>query len=213
MIPVTEMLSHSKGLLSLYNQLMLPFEQTEIDILVKAQSPETREITQNAQKTLEMIKPIIGGEVIYENDTFYTLKENGEKVPFSLEASGYRKFGLLWKILRNGFLEKGAVLFWDEPENSLNPELIPKLVDILLELSRNGVQIFIATHSELLANEFSISSKDDDSVKFFSLYKGEDGAIKADTDRRFDLLEPNKLTQASVAQYEREIERGLGGNG
>jgi hypothetical protein len=48
---------------------------------------------------------------------------------------------------------------------------------------------------------------------FFSLYKREDGTIKADTDIRFDLLEPNKLTKTSVEQYEREIARKLGENG
>jgi predicted ATPase len=53
-----------------------------------------------------------------------------------------------------GQLESGTALFWDEPENSLNPELVPALVEILLELSRNVVQIFIASHNKLLANYF-----------------------------------------------------------
>jgi len=72
--------------------------------------------------------------------------------------------------------------------------------------------MFIATHSELLANKFNISRKSSDEIKFFSLYKGDDGSIKADTDTRFDLLQPNKLMQASVEQYESEVERGLGDN-
>ena len=35
---------------------------------------------------------------------------------FSLEAEGLRKLGLIWKLIRNGLLEKGTVLLWDEPE-------------------------------------------------------------------------------------------------
>jgi predicted ATPase len=209
MIPATEMLSHSRGLLSLFIQMKMPFDQTEIDILVKAQTPETREIKPNMAKILDRIKAVIGGEVIYEDDVFYVMKEDGFKVPFSLEASGYKMLGLLWKLLRNGFLEKGTILFWDEPENSLNPELIPTLVDVLLELQRSGVQIFLATHSELLASYFTVLRKKDNEVMFYSLYK--DGEkIKADKSDRFDLLTPNNLTREQANLYELEIERGLG---
>ena len=74
------------------------------------------------------------------------VKGNGVKTPFTLEASGYKKFGLLWKLLRNGLLESGTILFWDEPENSLNPEHVPILVDILLELSRNGKLLFHSSY-------------------------------------------------------------------
>ena len=112
-------------------------------------------------------------------------------------------------MLRNGLLENGSVLFWDEPENSLNPEHISDLVDILLELSRNGVQIFIATHSEILASYFAVNRQDDDDVMFTSLYK-DDKQIKATTSNRFDLLEPNNLTTEPVKLYEKEIEKGVG---
>jgi predicted ATPase len=101
-------------------------------------------------------------------------------------------------------------LFWDEPENSLNPELIPVLVDILLELTRNGIQLFLATHSEILASYFSVNRQKGDSVMFYSLYKDESGIIKADRSDRFDLLDPNYLTAEPVKLYEKELEKGLG---
>jgi hypothetical protein len=159
------------------------------------------------------IRAIIGGEVAYDNDTFIILKDiGGLQVPFSVEASGYRKFGLLWKLIRNGLFEPGSILFWDEPENSLNPELISELVDILLELSRNGVQIFIATHSEIFASYFAVNRQKGDKVMFTALYK--DGEqIKANTSDRFDLLEPNSLMAEPVKLYEKELEKGLGENG
>lgn len=59
--------------------------------------------------------------------------------------------GLLWKLIHNGLLEKETILLWGEPEANLNPEMFPLVVDILLELERAGVQIFIATHSYNLA--------------------------------------------------------------
>ena len=50
-------------------------------------------------------------------------------------------------MIRNGLLERGTILLWDEPEANLNPQLYPLVVEILLELQKNGVQIFIATHN------------------------------------------------------------------
>ncbi len=211
-IPTAEMLSHSRGFLELDRERPLPFDKTEIDIIAKAGITPTREIKPNALKVLGKLKEKIGGVVDYDGKDFFIVKESyGLKVPFSFEASGYRKLGLLWKLLRNGLLEPGTVLFWDEPENSLNPELMPVLVDVLLELSRNGVQIFLATHSEMLASYFAVSRQQEEEVLFTTLYK-EGMQIKANADTRFDLLEPNNLTEEIVKLHEREIEKGLGGN-
>jgi predicted ATPase len=126
-----------------------------------------------------------------------------------MEASGYRKFGLLATLIRNEQIKSNSILFCVDSENSLNPELIPVLVDILLELSRNGVQIFIATHSEILASYFYVNQQQGDSVMFYSLYKNEQGQIKADSNDRFDLLYHNKLTEEPVKLYEKQIEKGF----
>ena len=85
-----------------------------------------------------------------------------------------------------------------------NPELVPELVDILLELSRNGVQIFIATHSEILASYFAVNRQNGDKVILTVLYK--DGEqIKANRSDRFDLLEPNNLKDEPVKLYEKKL--------
>jgi predicted ATPase len=130
-----------------------------------------------------------------------------------MEASGYRKFGLLATLIRNEQIKSDTVLFWDEPENSLNPELMPVLVDILLELQRGGVQIFIATHSEILASYFAVNREKEkgDIVDFYSLYKNKKTLhIKVEQNDRFDLMDHNNLTAESVKLYKKEIERGLG---
>lgn len=211
-IPEKDMLSHSFGFLALkHERPTIPFDDTLTDIIAKAQLYPKKETFNNP--LCARIRAIIGGEVAYDNDTFIVLKDKGgAQVSFSNEASGYRKLGLLWKLIRNGQLEPGSILFWDEPENSLSPELVPILVDILLELSRNGVQIFVATHNEIFAGYIAVNRQNGDSVMFTSLYKDGDG-IKANTNTRFDLLEPNSLTAEPVKLYEKELERGLGGNG
>jgi predicted ATPase len=81
---------------------------------------------------------------------YYIIKTNGDRIPSSNEASGFKKLGFLGLLIACGQIAPDAALFWDEPENSLNPELVPILADVLLLLFQNGVQIFIATHSDFL---------------------------------------------------------------
>jgi len=54
--------------------------------------------------------------VFVEEDRFYLKPENQAKIEFNLVAEGIRKIALLWQLIKNGTLEKGSVLFWDEPE-------------------------------------------------------------------------------------------------
>ncbi|GHU92119.1 hypothetical protein FACS189479_00030 [Spirochaetia bacterium] len=178
-IPTAEMLSHARGFLALNRERQLPFDKTEIDILSKAELEPTREITSNANRLIELLRTQIGGQVVFDGKEFYVDKDDQSvgKVSYSFEASGIRKIGLLWKLLRNGLLESGSILFWDEPEASINPELIPTLVDILLELQRGGVQIFIATHSYDVARWFELNKKAENLLRYFNLRRTDNGIV------------------------------------
>lgn len=172
-IPTTEMLSHSRGFLALNQKYgNLPFDGTQVDIIVNASLPEVREIPLNMKPILEKLGSAIDGQVIQEDDVFYVLKNDGRRIDFSLEAEGLRKLGLLWKLIRNGLLEKGTILLWDEPEANLNPELFPLVAEILLELQKNGIQIFLATHSYNFAKYLEILRSDKEQVQFHNLYRG-----------------------------------------
>ena len=212
-IPEKDILEHAKGLLTFIEQKHTGFNQVYKDVLIAAQDVPTQAQSETQKSIGQKIIDIVGGDIQWDKaeGSFYTMRADGSRIPFANEASGFKKMGFLGLLVSSGQLGPSSVLFWDEPENSLNPELIPKLVDILLELSRNGVQIFIATHSELLASYFAVNRKKSDKIMFTSLYR--DGEkIKANTGDRFDLLEPNNLTEEPVKLYEKEIERGLGGN-
>lgn len=207
-IPVTEMLSHSKGFLALNSKYKIPFDPTEVDIISNAELPETREISKLNKSVIDKISNIIDGEVVYENDTFYILKKDGFKVEFSVEAEGLRKFGLLFKLIRNGLIEDGSVLLWDEPEANINPELIPILVDILLELQSEGVQIFISTHSYNLAKYFEVKRSVNNQVLFHSLYK-KGNEVLAQTEEYFGKLDNNKIISADEDLLDEVFEKNL----
>lgn len=204
-IPAKEMLAHSKGFLALNNKYKIPFDKTYVDILTNAELPETREISKLNESLLQTISKVIDGKVVHENGTFYVVKTDGNKIEFPIEAEGLRKFGLLWKLIRNGLLEKGTILFWDEPEANINPELMPILVELLLELQRKGVQLFIATHSYNLAKYFEVKRNDTDQVLYHHLYKTANG-VQVDSDPYFGELKDNPIIEADVKLLDEVIE-------
>jgi AAA15 family ATPase/GTPase len=204
-IPATEILSHSKGFLALNNKYDMPFDKTYVDIITNAELPEAKDISEINKKILEIISKVIDGEVVYENDNFYVVKNDGTKIDFSIEAEGIRKFALLWKLIRNGLIDKEAILFWDEPEANINPELMPILVDILIELQRCGVQIFLATHSYNFAKYFEIKRDSNDKVLFHSLYKTEQG-VKCQSEENFGDLKNNSIIEADSKLLDEVIE-------
>jgi hypothetical protein len=137
------------------------------------------------------------------NGVYYVKQNNGETIELNLEADGFGRLGLLWKYLRNGLLEPGSILFWDEPEASINPELVPKLVDILLKLQRGGVQVFVATHSYDVARWFELNKAGADNLRYFNLRKS-GGGIVADVADDYVSL-PNSVIDDADSKMLRRI--------
>lgn len=196
-IPAKEILSNAYNLNAAVEKNNVSFDDTYIDILNSAKIDVS--VGKNAatkQTQLDQIEKIIEGKVFFDNkrDEFY-LKHGSSKLEFNLVAEGIRKIALIWQLVKNGTLEKGSVLFWDEPEANINPAHIPIIVDMLIALQRNGVQIFIATHDYILAKYIEIKSKADDQTAFFSLYD-EGESVMCETNRRFSELTHNPIMNA-----------------
>ena len=121
-IPVKEMLANAPGFLSLYALRDLHFEEVYQDILLRAYLPALREsVDDSYQEMLDRLQELIGGKITVIGEEFFLSNERGDLI-FDLVAEGWRKLGLLWLLIRNGALQKGSVLFWDEPEANLNPQ-------------------------------------------------------------------------------------------
>lgn len=195
-IPATEMLSHANGFLALNQKYRMPFDNTQVDIIVNASLPEAKQVPAFMNDILKKISEAIDGKVVQENDTFYVVKNDGRKVEFSLEAEGLRKLGLLWKLIRNGLLESGSVLLWDEPEANLNPELYALVAEILLTLAQHDVQIFVATHSYNFAKYLEIRRNREAEVQFINLYMDTREQVISQTAYFLQDLDPNHIMEA-----------------
>lgn len=191
-IPAKEILSNSYNLIAAIEKNNVKFDDTYVDIINSAKIDiSAGRNSQGREKRLNHIEKIINGKVVYdsEKDEFY-LKKGSSKQEFNLVAEGIRKMALLWQLVKNGTLEKGSVLFWDEPEANINPKYIKVIVELLLELQRDGVQIFVSTHDYMLAKYFEIRKQEGDSVLFHSLNRSEHGVI-VDSDEVFGDLKDN----------------------
>jgi len=191
-IPTAEMLSHSKGLVASSLKYNIPFDHTQMDILVNAQLWETKEITDRNKKLLSMLGKAIDGVVIYENDMFYVVKNNGLKIEYSFEAEGLKRLGLLWKVIRNGLLESGSILIWDEPDISIHPEHFSLISDVLYMLANDGVQIFVSTHDYNFAKYMEIRKESGVNLMFHSLTKSSK-TIMVESSDSFGNLQSNDI--------------------
>lgn len=209
-IPAKDMLTHSKGFLSWYNERLIPFDKSYVDIISKAMMSNLREVPEIGKNILPKLEKIIGGKVIIDNEVFFIENSDGKRTKFDIVAEGIKRFALIWQLIMNGCIEKGSVIFWDEPEANINPSLIKDIVSILLELSKNDVQIFVTTHNYMFAQYIEVMMSDEE-VSFHSLYKENEGdAVSIETENKFSLLTHNKIIKENINLYDAEIEKIMG---
>ena len=208
-IPAKEILSNAWNLEAAVSKNNVDFDDTYVDIVTSAKIDISKGKDSSDRKVfLEHLQKITTGKVTVENEKFYLKPGNQAKIEFSLVAEGIRKIALLWQLIKNGTLEKGSVLFWDEPEANINPIHIPIIVDILFELQRTGVQIFVSTHDYILAKYFEIKKKEEDKISFFSLFDGENGAECEAKDSFKDLAE-NPIIKAYNKLYDEVLDKEM----
>ncbi|ABC65039.1 AAA family ATPase [Erythrobacter litoralis] len=143
--------------------------------------------------------------------------EGGPTFSTAMTAEGYRKIGVLHRLLSNGSinLKESGTLLWDEPEANLNPRLMKELVQAILELSRNGQQIILATHDYVLLKWLDLLMDKvgkEDHVRFHVLQRqSRDGPISLYSTEEYEQLVTTGISETFGKLYEAEIERSVKG--
>ena len=219
-IPTKEVLSFMKGFNSLYEKYGLSFDQTYQNICLLLDLPEVRPETlhEKSKWAMAAIEGICGGRFIFYGGGKVTFKTDNAEYSANSTAEGFRKAGMLSRLLETGAIQPGVSgpLFWDEPESNMNPKLMKLLVQILLELSRNGQQIILATHDYVVLKWFDLlmDKGKEDHVLFHALYRdAESGEIKVESADAYQQLTTNAILATFSDLYDSEIDRSLGGKG
>jgi len=91
----------------------------------------------------------IGGEIVISSTGELSFLEKGIATEVSLHntALGVTNLGIISLLLKKGVLTQGSFLFIDEPEVHLHPAWQKVMIDTLYVLSKQGVNVVIASHS------------------------------------------------------------------
>lgn len=134
-----------------------------------------------------------------------------------MTAEGFRKIGVLQRLLSNGSLNPGTTgpLLWDEPESNLNPKLMRDLVQALLELARNGQQVILATHDYVLLKWFDLlmDKGKGDHVIFHRLYRNEgEENVRHEGQSDYSIVGRSAISNTFAELYDEDVKRALGGD-
>lgn len=205
-IPAKEILSNAWNLNAAVKMGNVEFDDTYLDIIAAAKIDISRGVDSSSKKKyLDILQKISNGKVKLQDERFYLQPGTQAKLEFNLVAEGLRKIALLWQLIKNGTLENGAVLFWDEPEANINPKYIPVLAELLIMLESEGVQIFVSTHDYFLSKYIEIKRTKESAIQYISLYKDDENKIQCETSDEFELLEHNTIMDTFRQLYREEI--------
>ena len=153
---------------AVYRKVKLDFEETCYDIAESLCSPQLRKLSESQEKVVNMLSEMILGQVVFEKSRFILRQgttEQYDDYEMGLVSEGYRKIATLIYLIKNGTLNERSVLFWDEPENGMNPQLVKALALSIRTIADMGVQIFIATHDYFLLQYLNMYNRFDDEKK------------------------------------------------
>ena len=189
----------------------LPKWYLKMELKDKSGQPPLKGPTgEKRKKILNALQEAIEGKVTTKGEVFFLRNKQGN-LEFTLLSEGMRKLALIWILTQNGVLTTGSILFWDEPEANLNPSRMGEVVEVILELQRLGVQVFVSTHNYVLLKEFELRSRKDDSLSYTALYRDDDGIIRHESVDRYKDLSANKILDTYNSIYDREISSSVKG--
>lgn len=209
-IPTRELITLCPWFVPLFDSYSVPFEKTWRDTVSLLGAPSLRGPREaKVRDFLQPIEEAMGGKVEVDPNGRFFLKVNGGRMEAALVAEGLRKFAMLARLISTGVLLEQGYLFWDEPETNLNPRLIKVLAKVIVDLSDQGIQTFIATHSTFMLREISIltSGRKESSSRYFGLAaSGNDEISTLEQGDSIEEISTLVLLDEELAQSDRYME-------
>jgi len=201
-LPSREVLAMYEGFISAYQNRELSFDETYFDLAVslaaKAVKGTKPEVISDILRRLERS---LGGKVVLGGERFQV-----GGLEAHLVSEGMRKIASIVRLLTNNELRERGVLFWDEPEANLNPQLAVVVADVLTQLAGNGIQVFVSSHDYLLSESLGLAAKASGAPasRFFSFTRHEkEDSVSIDGADELDGLKSNLIREEFLRHYDR----------
>ena len=128
-------------------------------------------------------KSVMDGKIAISETGNLSFQENGNNFSLPVTAMGIANLGILALLIERKVLDKGTFLFIDEPEAHLHPAWQVVMAESLFELSRQGVNVVIATHSVDILKWLEVRVKknsDDEQLIALNQFPVKNGNTKED---------------------------------
>ncbi|MEI0494448.1 ATP-binding protein [Brachyspira intermedia] len=176
-IPAKEILSIMNAVIYLKNQnIESGFDDSYTDIIYEIlarKNIDKRELLNVFKNKYDFYKGNI--QIDKNTNAINYYKNDGNIYNINITAEGIKKLGIFEVLHNTGNLTKKSILFIDEPENSLHPKMVRELMRFLVDISKEGVQIFMASHNSFVLNQLSnIAIKDNYPINVYFFLKEDD---------------------------------------
>lgn len=209
-LPTRELVTLCPWFAPLYDNYHLRFEETWRDTVSLLGAPSVR--GPREELVAELLAPLevaMGGKVQVDGASgeFYLNIPGEGSMEMPVVAEGLRKVAMLARLISTGALLDKGYLLWDEPEANLNPKLIKVVALSILHLCKQGIQVFVATHSYFLLKELEILSRQMVvSQRFLAIYRSNDGSVMLEQSKDLQHLEHLVALDEELAQYDRDLQ-------
>lgn len=146
---------------------------------------ETVRAKEKLSEIYDLLKNVVDGEIILnQNDEFY-LKMDGLDEPISLEnlSTGMKSFVILKRLLEKGCLKIKDVVILDEPEIHLHPQWQIAYAELIVLIQKHfDLSVVVTTHSPYFVdaiNLFSCKYETNSKVNYY-LSSNIDNTVKMD---------------------------------
>ena len=158
------------------------------------------------------IESFLGGNIVISDDGEILYEVNEKAIGMNMTSTSVRSLSLLITYFRY-FANDGDLVFVDEPELGLHPDLQRKIAILIAKIVKQGFKVVISTHSEFIIKEFNNlimlnqNSKEAKKLrrKYQSIGYSEDTVINY-SDVKAYLFENNEMRSLSVDEFGFEVE-------
>ncbi len=210
-IPAKEVLTAFSDIRNIRNHYYgVGFDDTYLDLINALDLPTTKgRIASELSLVNRSLEDLFDGKIEQtgQKEQPFVFKKKNQQFSMQQTAEGIKKIGILTTLINNRQIGKGTVLFMDEPETALHPDAIRNMVEMLVAMSRAGVQIFIASHSYFVVRQFANCAKRDQlNIKCWNLEKDNGSPVTASFSNLIDgILPSNSIIEESLRMYEQEV--------
>lgn len=203
-IPAKEILSIQDVILRSYEvEKSFGFDKTYVDLaraLSKTQKGRNFKEFSDARKSLT---DAIGGRLEYdENQKEWLFRDmNRHIVEINLTSEGIKRLSILDLLLGNHFLTRESVVIIDEAEANLHPALVRRFMEILVMLSKAGLQVFLSSHSYFVIKSLYVLAHQHQ-ISIPTISFEEEGVVVGDL---LQEMPQNPIVEESVNIYKQEI--------